>query len=866
MAVSAEVLKASSGKAGGTRRGWKTHPKSKSFVGTEFKWGDEERDAFRDLKQAITSAPVLSRPDFQKPFILAVDAYKRGLGGVLMQTDDAGHERPVLFISRQTTEGEKKYAPTHLGLAAVWWCVKKLLHYVDGSSVEIRTDHNALRWLWDLKPSEVTEPRVQKYKVALAPLEHKVQINYNRGKDNVVADALSWAPVTDRPAAEGQAELSFIAPEYEPMRDGKLEEQATATVRSVSVLRLGREELDSWAAAYTADPHWRRLWKKGQDRASTTEDAEEEMIELAGTVDAPEVPEDDLTASAHEEEEVTGVGTEPVYDPASAPDVAETLKTAPSRRETAPARRVLRPRRILAVHRGEDDALFFLKGGLIFSRAGDKVKLCVPKSKISTLIHEYHASIRSAHPSAERTYDTMKDHLFAHGLAQEVADHVRTFYECQVNKTRRHKSYGKMEPVITPDENFAALGIDFVTGFPRTARGFDSVMVVVCEYSRFVFFIPNATTDTATQVAIKFLEHVFPVTGLPKSIVSDRDSKFTSAFWSTLTASLGIKLAMSTAFHAQTNGLVERINAQMETMLRHYVSLDEHDWDTKLAALSMAYNAQRQESTGQLPYKMVFTRDPSIFPLRDVAKSADPSNSKVNDLFAIHADAQAAMEIARERQRRAYDSRHQELEFNVGESVLISLKNYRFDLDPTEQARAKLSPRFAGPFKVKKRIGRQAYELEIPAWFKAHPVLPITALEPFRGDAESVAPRPQVGTAADGGELESWKCGCWSFWDVDPRVFFEGDKFDYLVKWAGPAPTWQCDSRLEGLGWAQKEFERRARSELNLVRLRRTSPIILPEAKQRALDLAVVEEDTDAARTQGFSLGGEVVTDSQVTA
>ncbi|KAE8238190.1 hypothetical protein A4X06_0g8949 [Tilletia controversa] len=155
----------------------RAQPINKSFVGSTFVWDVAERAAFEDLKAAITTAPVLARPDFRRPFVLAVDASKQGLGGVLLQTDDNGEERPLLYVSRQTTDGEKRYAPTHLELAAVWWCVKKLHHYLDGSSLEVRTDHNALKWLWDLKPSEMHETRVQKFKMALAPLENKIKIS-----------------------------------------------------------------------------------------------------------------------------------------------------------------------------------------------------------------------------------------------------------------------------------------------------------------------------------------------------------------------------------------------------------------------------------------------------------------------------------------------------------------------------------------------------------------------------------------------------------------------------------------------------------------------------------------------------------------
>ncbi|KAE8194571.1 hypothetical protein CF336_g3471 [Tilletia laevis] len=171
------------------------------------------------------------------------------------------------------------------------------------------------------------------------------------------------------------------------------------------------------------------------------------------------------------------------------------------------------------------------------------------------------------------------------------------------------------------------------------------------------------------------------------------------------------------------------------------------------------------------------------------------------------------------------------LDFKVGDSVMVDVKNYRMRLDPTDEARTKLVARYIGPFKVKRRIGELAYELDVPEWFTAHPVLPITALEPFKGDPDHFVPRAQAGVAAEGGLDELRVKG---FLGRRPTVLDDNGKFDYLVEWAGPAPTWQADTKLPGLRWAQRRFEKRARTELELRRLRQRDTIILPDGQARA--------------------------------
>lgn len=90
--------------------------------------------------------------------------------------------------------------------------------------------------------------------------------------------------------------------------------------------------------------------------------------------------------------------------------------------------------------------------------------------------------------------------------------------------------------------------------------------------------------------------------GLPDSIVSDRDSKFTSEFWSRLFALSGTQLKLSTSNHPQTDGQTERMNRTLEEMLRAYVSPFQNDWDQHLVALEFAYNSSRQASSHHSPF------------------------------------------------------------------------------------------------------------------------------------------------------------------------------------------------------------------------------------------------------------------------
>jgi len=105
-----------------------------------------------------------------------------------------------------------------------------------------------------------------------------------------------------------------------------------------------------------------------------------------------------------------------------------------------------------------------------------------------------------------------------------------------------------------------------------------------------VKFVPTTNTITAEGAARLFLDHVFKVFGMPKTIVSDRDPRFTGKFFMDLCKLLGIKQAFSSAYHPQTDGQTERTNRVMQDVLRHYVAPDGKDWDTHLSMAEFAVN------------------------------------------------------------------------------------------------------------------------------------------------------------------------------------------------------------------------------------------------------------------------------------
>jgi len=329
-------------------------------------------------------------------------------------------------------------------------------------------------------------------------------------------------------------------------------------------------------------------------------------------------------------------------------------------------------------------------------------------------------------------------------------------------------------------------------------------------------FAATKATVTAPQTADIFFRDVVRHNGVPKSIVSDRDARFTSSFWRSLWKLLGTELRMSTAYHPQTDGQTERENRTLEDMLRAFVDYRQRDWDEYLVSAEIACNNSVQLSTGFSPYYLNIGMNPN-FPINAaVASTATQSNNETaaQQITQMHAAIECAKENllrAQERQKKYADQNRREVEFEVGEKVLLSTANLN-----NEQRAPKLLPRFVGPFRVVRRIGPVAYELSLPpSLSRVHPVFHVSKLKKYRDGQQQFPnrkyddrPLPEL---LDNGE-EAWEVKE----IVGKRV--RGGRTEYLVLWCGYPEyekTWEPISSLKYAREAVRAYEQSVQQQGN---------------------------------------------------
>jgi hypothetical protein len=144
-------------------------------------------------------------------------------------------------------------------------------------------------------------------------------------------------------------------------------------------------------------------------------------------------------------------------------------------------------------------------------------------------------------------------------MGKDLREFCESCEACAWAKGSTKKPMGKLHPLPIPMKPWDSIGMDFIGPFPKS-KGFNYLWVVICRMTSMVHLIPVHTKITATELSWVYCREIVRLHGLPSSIVSDRDSKFTSKWWRELHRILGARLLMSTSFHPQTDGQTERAN------------------------------------------------------------------------------------------------------------------------------------------------------------------------------------------------------------------------------------------------------------------------------------------------------------------
>lgn len=381
----------------------------------------------------------------------------------------------------------------------------------------------------------------------------------------------------------------------------------------------------------------------------------------------------------------------------------------------------------------EDDILYFQP------RADAPRRVCVPDSQDlkDAIIYEHHNVASSGHPGCLKTLLALQDKFYWLHMKKTVKRYVTTCEMCQRIKVSQRKPADLLHPLEIPDRRWSQITIDFITGLPSSRHGlYDAVWVIVDRLTKRAHFIPTTTTCTAEEAAKIFRDQYQRLHGLPDTITSDRDSKFTYTFWSKLMKFQNTQLQLSSAFRPDTDGQTERTNHFIADYLRAFVSPLQTDWSELLSLAEFAYNSRVHPSTGMTPFVADLGYNPRY--VSEIALPTRRGQAQSSIRFVEHQQAvlqqcQVATEVAQATMKFFHDRNRPTHHFEPGDQVLLDTTN--LDLPHVGvSGKRKLAPRFIGPYPVVQSTTPDTYKIGLPPGIRIHDEFHVSYLRPYHFD------------------------------------------------------------------------------------------------------------------------------------
>ena len=785
--------------------------KKKKFV-----WTDACTEAFDRIRDDMANAVGLGIPDKEGDLVLETDASGVGIGACLYQFVD-GRLVPLWYLSRKLNRAEQNYSSRDREALAVVYSLVKLEAYLLQKPFVLYSDHQSLIYL---QTQEGLKNRDWRWQEIMSRFSFEQR--YKKGELMFVPDALSRA-------FDARKESSGVWQDMEHTCRTSIEPQVGVLNAK---LKKGTDVSQILVTAKVSE-------QRPESRRLVGLDLEEEINAILHGLEPKTKKERNSCTS-----EVLHIATRIFGDLAGTikaayehdPDMKERYRLAqlPADELTAKQKAMCRKYSVI------DGLLYFTPSH------SEGERLCVPRDQGNglrlTMLFEAHDA--AIHCGYEKTLDRLQKRYWWKTMARDCRSYCNSCKQCKRNSSVQKRPEGLMEAMSIPDQRWDVIHADWVTDLPKTAAGFDTILVVHDKVTKYAYLIPASKTDTAEVTAKRLFAQVFCVHGLPKTLVSDRDPKFTAAFFAQLLRIMNVKQSMGTAYQHDYNGAAERLNRTIEVMLRHVIGdYPDRDFDEYLPLIQWAYNSAKHSSTGMSPYYAMWGYEPR-HPLEMDGVVRQPDQHQALDSFVKHQQsvlrqardalfkAQETMEVYENRTRTT------PLDLAEGDEVFLSTKN--LGQTHLKQKVYKLQPRFLGPFRILKRISQYTYQLDLPkSMNRLDPIFHVSLLWKHKPEEEElqhllstvpITPRqdenqveaelreaPQVEeletpTVKEAGEgVVEYDAAGNELFNIEKVLDRRksGRSFEYLVKWRGyedDSNTWLL--RKDAVGGAAKRMLR----------------------------------------------------------
>ena len=647
-----------------------------------FQWTPAAQHSFSILKHRLTSSPVLAFPDFQKEFILDTDASLTGIGAVLSQIED-GKERVVAYASRTLSKAERRYDVTRRELLAVVSFIHHFRYYLLGKRFTLRTDHEPLKWLFNVR-----EPAGQLARWLERLAAYDFAIVHRPGIRHSNADALSrLVPNQDDEPDQPECALTLATPQQtspSPSPSSPPPQPSPEPSVDVNVVQASVAE-DAVPSPPLTDTS--------------------EATPAAHQGDPPKSSGSDWSASWSPEELVELQGKDPDLR-----IVAEWLRA-----NQPPATSELRAVSRAVRHYAQEWSRLEVVDGVLFRRytadtGSNWLQLLVPaslRSSVLAALHDHPAT--GAHLGVLKTTLKARNRFHWYGMGSDIRRWIQACSRCEAVKSPHQRQRAPLGN-ITAGYPWQRIAIDLVGPLPSTARGNRYILSVTDYFSKWAeaFALRNAEAKTVARVLV---DRVICQFGAPESIHTDQGAQFESSLFQEMCALLHIKKTRTTAYHPESDGQTERFNRTLRHMLRTVVAENLH-WDDMLPSLLLAYRSSVHASTGYTPHYLLFGCEARL-PVDVVYGLPEPSRLPATEhvaelqerLETAHRLTRHHLQAAQLHQKEFYDRRCHGAPYSVGDLVWLLCPAIR----PGESG--KFHRPWRGPCRVTEVIGQVNYRV-----------------------------------------------------------------------------------------------------------------------------------------------------------
>ena len=623
----------------------------------KFKWGYAQSKAFQELKQMLVSKPLfLHYPVEDTPIILTTDASGIGIGGVLQQEVN-GQIHNLYYHSQLMTPCERKYSVIEREALAIYKCFARMRTMLLGRTIILMTDHCPLCHIME---KTVRNARVDR-------ITHLIQ-EYNiekvihiKGRENCLPDFLSRYsndPNDDLFDLEyGLASKSNNPPTDTSKSNNLSESSISSSDKNPHLL-----------AAMTLRPRPHQHNPNPKNSIDNNVDTITKHHKDFPNPIRSQHKDTPFTFSRNQFDS-NKLKQEQDNDP-TIQEIISRLKSSP---KTMPF--VL-----------DNDILYKLLTSLSSSKEKTKV-IYLPSSMIQTLLTACHDDpMTGAHFSFDRIYNKIKNLYWWPMMKFSIRNYINSCVLCKQYNIARHKKHGHLRSISPPEGPFLMIGIDYCGPFKQTPRENQYVLVITDYFTRYVTAIalPNCTANTTAQT---LFNEYFCKYGIPAVILSDQGSHFRNQLMQGIQQLIGYNHIYSTAYHPQTNGMVERFNSTFVPQISKLQDSEQNNWDEYLQAVVFAYNTGIHKTTKFSPYELVYGRLPRLpINLRphqiSLSKPIDYLEQLKKTLRIFHQASHRNIILQQEINKTTYDKNRLDPHYKIGDKVLTRIPILRGKLDP----------------------------------------------------------------------------------------------------------------------------------------------------------------------------------------